>query len=72
MSRRVVITGVGLVSPLGIGSEETWAGLRAGRSGIARVQSFDVSAFACQVAGEVKGFEPGAYIEKKEIKKMGR
>ena len=72
MSRRVVVTGVGLVSPLAVGAEETWAALREGRSGIARVQSFDVSAFATQIAGEVKGFEPGNYIEKKEIKKMGR
>ena len=72
MSRRVVVTGVGLVSPVGIGTEETWGALREGRSGIARVQGFDPSAFACQIAGEVKGFDPGAYIEKKEIKKMGR
>jgi len=60
------------VSPLAVGAEETWAALREGRSGIARVQSFDVSCFATQIAGEVKGFEPGNYIEKKEIKKMGR
>jgi 3-oxoacyl-[acyl-carrier-protein] synthase II len=72
VSRRVVITGVGLVSPLGIGTDETWQALREGRSGIARIQSFDPAAFACQIAGEVKGFEPGNYIEKKEIKKMGR
>ena len=72
MSRRVVVTGVGLVSPVGIGTEETWKALREGRSGIARVQGFDPSAFACQIAGEVKGFDPGIYIEKKEIKKMGR
>jgi 3-oxoacyl-[acyl-carrier-protein] synthase II len=72
VSRRVVVTGVGLVSPVGIGTEETWAALRVGRSGIARVAGFDPSAFACQIAGEVKGFDPGAYIEKKEIKKMGR
>jgi 3-oxoacyl-[acyl-carrier-protein] synthase II len=67
-----VVTGVGLVSPLAIGSEETWAALLAGRSGIARIQSFDPAPFACQIAGEVKGFDPGVYIEKKEIKKMGR
>jgi 3-oxoacyl-[acyl-carrier-protein] synthase II len=72
LSRRVVVTGVGLVSPLAIGTEETWAGLRQGRTGIARIQSFDPTGFACQIAGEVKGFDPGAYIEKKEIKKMGR
>jgi 3-oxoacyl-[acyl-carrier-protein] synthase II len=72
VSRRVVITGVGLVSPLGIGTDETWQALREGRSGIARIQGFDPTAFACQIAGEVKGFDPGNYIEKKEIKKMGR
>ena len=72
MSRRVVITGIGLVSPVGIGTDETWQALKEGRSGIARIQSFDPSTFACQIAGEVKGFDPGTYIEKKEIKKMGR
>jgi 3-oxoacyl-[acyl-carrier-protein] synthase II len=72
VSRRVVVTGVGLVSPLAIGTEETWASIRAGRSGIARIQGFDPTGFACQIAGEVKGFDPAAYIEKKEIKKMGR
>ena len=72
MSRRVVVTGVGLVSPLGIGTDETWQATREGRSGIARIQGFDPSAFACQIAGEVKGFDPARYIEKKEIKKMGR
>ncbi len=72
MSRRVVITGIGLVSPVGIGTDETWQALREGRSGIARIQSFDPTAFACQIAGEVKGFDPAKYIEKKEIKKMGR
>ena len=60
------------MSPVGIGTEATWAAVREGRSGIAHIQSFDVSAFSCQIAGEVKGFDPAAYIEKKEIKKMGR
>ena len=72
MSRRVVITGIGLVSPVGIGTDETWQALKEGRSGIARIQSFDPCPFACQIAGEVKGFDPANYIEKKEIKKMGR
>jgi 3-oxoacyl-[acyl-carrier-protein] synthase II len=61
-----------LVSPVAIGTEETWAALLAGRSGIARIQGFDPTGFACQIAGEVKGFDPALYIEKKEIKKMGR
>ncbi len=72
MSRRVVVTGVGLVSPLGIGTAETWQAIIEGRSGIARIEGFDPAAFACQIAGEVKGFDPARYIEKKEIKKMGR
>ena len=72
MSRRVVITGVGLLTPLGLGTEASWEGLRAGRSGIGRITQFDAAAFSCRIAGEVKGFDPANYIEKKEIKKMGR
>jgi 3-oxoacyl-[acyl-carrier-protein] synthase II len=72
LSRRVVITGVGLLTPLGLGTETTWEGIRAGRSGIGPITRFDSSAFSCRIAGEVKGFDPAHYIEKKEIKKMGR
>ena len=72
MSRRVVVTGVGLLTPLGIGSDASWQALLAGKSGIGRITQFDPSAFSCQIAGEVKGFNPSDYIEKKEIKKMGR
>ena len=64
------MTGIGLVSSLGIGTEATWAGLCAGRSGIRRVTRFDVSAFACQIAGEVDGFDPLNYVDKKEVKKI--
>ncbi len=70
--RRVVVTGVGLVSPVGVGTEESWKALREGQSGIGRITSFDASAFSAQIAGEVKGFDPFRYIEKKEVKKMGR
>ncbi|RXH57300.1 beta-ketoacyl-ACP synthase II [Granulicella sibirica] len=70
--RRVVVTGVGLVSPVGIGTEETWRRLLAGESGIERITLFDPTGFACQVAGEVKGFEPEKYVDKKDIKKTGR
>jgi 3-oxoacyl-[acyl-carrier-protein] synthase II len=70
LSRRVVITGIGLVSALGIGTRETWAGLLAGQSGVGRVTRFDVTAYAAQIAAEVKGFEPLTWIEKKDIKKM--
>ena len=72
MQRRVVVTGVGLVSSVGIGTEQNWEALRNGRSGIARITLFDPAAFACQIAGEVKNFDPAAYIEKKEIKKLAR
>jgi 3-oxoacyl-[acyl-carrier-protein] synthase II len=68
----VVVTGVGLLSSVGIGTEATWQSLLAGKSGIRRITAFDATAFSCQIAGEVEGFEPGRYIEKKEIKKMGR
>ncbi len=72
MSRRVVVSGVGLVSPLGIGTEETWQAIRAGRNGISRIEQFDPTDFSCRIAGEVKNFDPSLYIERKEIKKMGR
>jgi 3-oxoacyl-[acyl-carrier-protein] synthase II len=72
LSRRVVITGVGLVSPLGIGTEETWQAVLKGKSGIGPITAFDATEFACRIAGEVKGFDPYNYIEKKEVKKMGR
>jgi 3-oxoacyl-[acyl-carrier-protein] synthase II len=70
--RRVFVTGVGLLSSVGTGTEATWEALKRGVSGIGTIQAFDPTLFACRIAGEVKGFEPGAYIEKKEIKKMGR
>ena len=72
MTRRVVVTGVGLLTPLGIGTEATWEAIRAGKSGIGPITQFDATAFSCRIAGEVKGFDPSNYIEKKEIKKMGR
>ena len=72
MSRRVVVTGVGLVSPLGIGTEATWQAVLQGKSGIGPITEFDATDFACRIAGEVKGFDPFRYIEKKEVKKMGR
>jgi 3-oxoacyl-[acyl-carrier-protein] synthase II len=67
--RRVVVTGIGMVSPLGVGNEPTWNGLVEGRSGIGRITKFDPSAFTCQIAGEVRGFEPEQWMEKKEVKK---
>ena len=70
MNRRVVVTGIGLLSALGIGTRETWASLLAGQSGVTRITRFDVSGYATQIAAEVKGFDPLAFIEKKDIKKM--
>jgi 3-oxoacyl-[acyl-carrier-protein] synthase II len=72
LNRRVVVTGVGLVCGCGIGTEEVWRNLLAGKSGIGRVTQFDATAFDCQIAGEVKGFDPLNWIEKKELKKMAR
>ena len=70
--RRVVVTGVGLLSSIGIGTEETWGAIREGRNGISRIEQFDPTAFNSRIAGEVKHFDPLLYIEKKEVKKMGR
>ena len=72
MSRRVVVTGVGLLTPVGIGTEVSWRALLNGKCGIGRITAFDASLFSCQIAGEIRGFDPHQYIEKKEIKKMGR
>src|SRR5262245_56562795 len=68
--RRVVVTGIGLVSSLGIGTESNWAALAAGRSGIDTISRFDVSQFATRIAGEVRGFNPLDFVEKKDVKKM--
>jgi len=72
LNRRVVVTGVGLVCGCGIGTEEVWRNLLDGKSGIARVSAFDVSAFDCQIAGEIENFDPLNWVEKKELKKMAR
>ncbi len=72
MNRRVVVTGVGLICAVGHTSEETWRNLLAGKSGVARITAFDPTDFACQIAAEVKNFDPLNFIEKKEVKKMGR
>ncbi len=72
MTRRVVVTGVGLVCAIGIGTEESWKNLVAGVSGIGPITHFDTTDFDCTIAGEVKNFDPLQWIEKKELKKMGR
>jgi 3-oxoacyl-[acyl-carrier-protein] synthase II len=63
---------VGLLTSLGIGTEESWEGLCDGRNGISGIEQFDAAAYACRIAGEVKNFDPAQFIERKEIKKMGR
>ena len=68
--RRVVVTGVGLVSALGIGTQDTWRGLLAGTSGIGPITHFDASDFSVRIAGEVKGFDPLDFVPKKDVKKM--
>ncbi len=69
-TRRVVVTGIGLVSSLGIGTDANWAALIEGRSGIDTITKFDASLFATRIAGEVRDFDPLAFIEKKDVKKM--
>ncbi|HXH24985.1 MAG TPA: beta-ketoacyl-ACP synthase II [Vicinamibacterales bacterium] len=70
MSRRVVITGIGLVSSLGIGTAANWEALLAGRSGVGPITKFDATGFAARIAAEVKDFDPLQFIEKKDVKKM--
>jgi 3-oxoacyl-[acyl-carrier-protein] synthase II len=72
LSRRVVVTGLGLICGVGHTSPEVWTNILAGKSGIAKITHFDATAFACQIAAEVKNFDPLNFVEKKEIKKMGR
>jgi 3-oxoacyl-[acyl-carrier-protein] synthase II len=70
--RRVVVTGVGLITSVGTGTEENWSAIREGVNGIGPITQFDATAFACRIAGEVKNFDPLRYVEKKDVKKMGR
>jgi 3-oxoacyl-(acyl-carrier-protein) synthase len=70
--RRVVVTGLGLVSPVGIGVEESWSALVAGRSGIGPITLFDASTFPTRIAGEVKGFDPAKFMDRKEVRRNDR
>ena len=70
MQRRVVITGVGLISSVGIGTEANWTALCAGQSGIGPITHFDASRHAARIAGEVKGFDPLQFFDKKDVKKV--
>jgi 3-oxoacyl-[acyl-carrier-protein] synthase II len=70
LQRRVVITGVGIVSPLGVGNEANWKNLIAGRSGIGPITRFDASEYSSRIAGEVRGFDAASFVPKKDLKKM--
>lgn len=72
MKKRVAITGIGVISPVGIGKDSFWEALKAGRSGIGPVTRFATDGFPTRIAGEVKGFDPAAYMDKKDIKRMDR
>lgn len=72
MHRRVVVTGLGLICGVGNTTEEVWRNLLAGKSGVGKITHFDASQFACQIAAEVRNFDPLNFVEKKEVKKMGR
>ena len=72
MTRRVVVTGVGAVTPLGLDVPSTWDALVNGRSGLGRITRFDPSPYATQIAGEVKGFDPLAYMDRKEVRRTDR
>ena len=72
MKRRVVVTGIGLVSPVGNTTESTWEALTAGKSGAAPIETFDTAEFSVKFACEVKGFDPLEYMERKEAKRADR
>ncbi len=72
MKRRVVVTGVGMITPVGLDTEKTWEGLINGKSGIGPITQFDDKTIPTQIAGEIHGFDPATYIDAKEIKKMDR
>jgi len=72
MERRVVVTGIGAITPLGIGAEATWQGMREGRSGIGRITHFDATEFTSRIAGEVKGFDPAEWMEPREVRHTDR
>src|SRR5260221_13363410 len=72
MTKRVVVTGMGVVTPIGIGLEAFWDSLKNGRSGVGLLTFFDTTDYPCKIDAEVKGFEPGKYIDKKTIRRMDR
>ncbi len=70
MERRVVITGVGMVTPLGVGTDKTWEGLLEGRNGVCRITKFDAAEYTVKIAGEIQDFEPLDFVTKKDLQKV--
>ncbi len=70
--RRVVVTGIGAVSPVGLNPDEMWQSLIAGKSGVAQITAFDTSNFDVRIAAEVKGFKPEDWIDQREVKRLDR
>jgi len=70
MKRRVVITGIGVVSPLGLDTSSTWDGLLGGTSGVGPITKFDTEGYTCRIAGEVRGFDPENYLDRRDARKM--
>ena len=70
--RRVVVTGMGVISPVGIGLKETWQAMLSGKNGIGHITQFDAESFPCSFAGEVDGFDASQYLPEKEARKMDR
>src|SRR5882762_6213163 len=69
VERRVVVTGIGLVTPLGIGNQQTWEAAIAGKSGVGPITRFDAKDLPCRIAGEVKGFDPSQFMDRKEARR---
>lgn len=72
MLKRIVITGIGIIAPIGIGKTEFWRNLLAGKSGVGRVQSFETSAYSVHLGAEIKGFDPARYIQSVDTDELGR
>ena len=72
MERRVVVTGIGLITPLGVGTKETWDGILSGRSGVKTIERFDPSDLKSRIAGEITDFDPELYMNAKEARKTDR
>ena len=72
LRRRVVVTGLGVITPIGIGKEAFWEGIKEGRSGIGKITRFDASSYPSQIAGEIRGFDPKDYMSPRQVRRMDR